>query len=369
VNATPERPRWSPTTKTVVVAGLIVLLVALAVVLQEILAPLFMAGILAYLLSPLAQVFEDRLRIGRGLAAGLVYLLLLALVLAALGVLIPLILDQLARLNLDFQDTLQTVQTWLGQEIYVAGFRLELGRMLSSAGQTLDGLVQPLFGHTLGVAIDVVTSLLWTVFVLVISFHLVRDRRKVVESFDNQWPASSRGDVRRLRNEIDVVWRAFFRGQLLLGLVVAALMSLVGIAVGLPFPLAMGALAGLLEFLPSIGHGIWMVTAALLMLARGSTWMPVPNWVAALIVVGIHLLFQQVDLNYLIPRFVGRRVRLHAIVVIVGVLAGAAVAGVWGVVLAAPVIASARILGRYTRARLLDEDPFGSGTPPDRTSA
>jgi len=142
--------------------------------------------------------------------------------------------------------------------------------------------------------------------------------------------------------------------------------AFVGVLVGLPFPLAMAALAGLLEFLPSVGHGIWMVTAALLMLFHGSTWLPIPAWAAAALIVGIHLVFQQVDLNILIPRLVGRRVRLHPIVVIIGVLSGAAVAGILGVVLAAPVIASAMLIGRYLKANLYDEDPFPpeDATPP-----
>jgi predicted PurR-regulated permease PerM len=100
-----------------------------------------------------------------------------------------------------------------------------------------------------------------------------------------------------------------------------------------------------------------MVTAALLMLFHGSTWCH-PAAAAAVLIVGIHLVFQQIDLNVLIPRLVGRRVRLHPIVVIIGVISGAAVAGVLGVVLAAPVIASARWIGHYLKANLYDEDPF-----------
>jgi predicted PurR-regulated permease PerM len=122
----------------------------------------------------------------------------------------------------------------------------------------------------------------------------------------------------------------------------------------------MAALAGILEFVPSLGHGIWMVSAGLLMLIHGSTWLPVPPWAAAALIVALHLVFQQVDLNYLIPRLVGRRVRLHPAVVIVGVFAGAIAAGVLGVVLAAPVIATARVLGRFLRAHLYD----GEAIPP-----
>ncbi len=71
-----------------------------------------------------------------------------------------------------------------------------------------------------------------------------------------------------------------------------------------------------------------------------------------------HILFTQFDLNYLIPRLIGRSLKLPPVVVILGIVAGAALAGVMGVVLAAPTIASMRVLGRYIYARLADQDPF-----------
>jgi predicted PurR-regulated permease PerM len=113
-----------------------------------------------------------------------------------------------------------------------------------------------------------------------------------------------------------------------------------------------------LEFLPSIGHGIWLVIASLLALFVGSTWLPVPNWVFMLIVIGLHLIYQQFDLNYLIPRIIGRSVHLPPIVIILGIVTGAVLAGFMGILLAAPTIASARVFGRYVYANLFDLEPF-----------
>jgi predicted PurR-regulated permease PerM len=110
--------------------------------------------------------------------------------------------------------------------------------------------------------------------------------------------------------------------------------------------------------------------ASILALFVGSTWLPVPNWVFWLIIIALHLIFQQFDLNYLLPRVIGRRVLLPPLVVILGIVVGAVVAGVLGIFLAAPTIASARVIGRYIYANLFDLDPFpDTGTellpPPD----
>ena len=78
----------------------------------------------------------------------------------------------------------------------------------------------------------------------------------------------------------------------------------------------------------------------------------------ALILICFHLVFQQFDLNYLIPRIIGRSVHLQPMVVILGVAAGASIAGVLGIVLAAPTIASVRVILHYIYAQLFDLDPF-----------
>jgi hypothetical protein len=72
----------------------------------------------------------------------------------------------------------------------------------------------------------------------------------------------------------------------------------------------------------------------------------------------LHLIFEQFDLNYLIPRIIGRSVHLPPVVVILGIVSGALLAGVLGIFLAAPTIASLRVLGRYIYANLFDLDPF-----------
>ncbi|MCC6904509.1 MAG: AI-2E family transporter, partial [Anaerolineae bacterium] len=99
----------------------------------------------------------------------------------------------------------------------------------------------------------------------------------------------------------------------------------------------------------------------------GSTWLPVSNLAFAVIVAVMHLVFTKLDLNFLIPRIVGERVHLHPLVVIIGIIIGASVGGVLGIALAAPAIATLRVIGRYIHAKLLDYDPFPpeGPTPPE----
>ena len=222
----------------------------------------------------------------------------------------------------------------------------------------MQGILEPAFGQTVGIAFDVISSLVWIVFIVVVSFYLIKDAQALRSWLESLVPPVYRDDYIRLRGMTGEIWAAFFRGQLVLVFVVATIFTVAGFILGLPFALAMGVLAGLLEFLPSIGHAIWLTIASILAFFLGSTWMPVPNWVFLLIIIGFHLIFQQFDLNYLLPRIIGRRVQLPPLVVIIGIVSGAVLAGVLGIFLAAPTIASARVIGRYIYANLFDMDPF-----------
>ena len=90
-----------------------------------------------------------------------------------------------------------------------------------------------------------------------------------------------------------------------------------------------------------------------------------------LIIIGLHIIFEQFDLNYLIPRIIGRSVHLPPLVVILGIVAAAFVAGVFAIPLAAPTIASARIFGRYIFANLFNMEwtpiSFTEPLPPPKT--
>lgn len=349
-------PRWPTSTKLVVSVALLVLAVYLLDRFSAAIAPLVLAVILAFVLKPLVDRLQSRFKLPRGLATFLVYLALIALLIVVPVVLVPRVIEQFRQANLDLISLAAETESILARRVFIAGLELDLRAAARSAFQVFEALVQPVFGQSLLVLVDVITSAIWLVFIFVISFYLIKDSRALWEWIEKQPPPGYRDDFLRLKGEIYRIWSAFLRGQLVLATVVATFFSLVGLLLGLPFFLALGLLAGLMEFIPSLGPAIWLVLATLVTLLEGSTWLPLPNWLVALILIGLHLVFSQVELNYLIPRIIGRRVHLHPLVVILGIVAGATVAGVLGVVLAAPTIASARVLGRYLRAYLFDQE-------------
>ncbi len=358
-----QRIRWSPPVKITVSILLLIFIIYLLFRFSVVIPPFILALILAYILTPLVARLEDQLEISRGFASLIAYLILIIVALMLPLLLLPPLASQLAVLNVDIQLLLEQLNGLIGRQYNVLGLTLDGSQLVQQLTTSLQGLVEPFIGQTLTLLVDIISSTVWVIFILVVSFYLVKDGPEIRKRLERLPPKEYRADYIRLRDEINIIWSSFFRGQLTLALVVGVLLTLVGIILGLPFALAMGILAGFLEFLPSIGHAIWLTIASILALFVGSTWLPIPNWAFALLVIGLHIVFQQFDLNYLIPRVIGHSVHLPPLVIILGIVAGAVLAGILGIPLAAPTIASARVIGRYIYANLFDLDPFPPQPP------
>ena len=358
----PSRPRWATHTKVIVVLLILAGAIYLLVQFKSVIPPIILSVILAYILYPLVTRIQDTLHLPRALSVLLAYVLVGAVIAGLLTFIIPYLVGQVTASQWNFDGILQQITSLLGKNFTIWGFTIDGREITTRVVDTLQQILSPVVGHTITLVTGVVSSLVWVIFILIITFYLLKDSRAIGAGMERLVPPEYRQDYNDLRLEIGDIWSAFFRGQMTLSLMVMAILTVLGYAIGLPYALPMGVLGGLLEFLPSIGHGIWLVLAGLLALIFGSTWIDLPHWAFLLIVVGAHILFTQTDLNYLIPRVIGRRVRLVPLVVILGIVAGAALAGVLGVVLAAPTIATARVLGRYIYARLFEMEAFDDPT-------
>jgi predicted PurR-regulated permease PerM len=362
--ATSGRPRWSPATKLMVVILIILGAVVLLQRIENIIAPLILAGILAFILNPVVSFFNRWAHIPRSLVLLIIFLIFIGLLTLAIATLTQPLIRQIQNLMGELPGMLESIEGWLARKWTLGPFSYDSSGLLDEAETLLLEFLQSIGSESVNFLGDVLTGVaevgVTAIFMFIVSFYLVKDGHKAVDWFYGLVPPHYQDDVSRLAEEINLIWGNFFRGQIVLGIVGGLIVGAVSAIVGLPMALLMGVLAGLLELLPSLGHGIWLAVAIPLALFSGSTWdwMPLSNFWFAVLVLGLHMVYEQVDLNYIIPRIIGRRVHLHPLIVILGILIGASIGGVLGVFLAAPTISSLRVLGRYFYANLLDMDPF-----------
>jgi len=352
-------PPWGTTIKLIVGVILFVLFALAVYVLRKVFTPIIFGAIIAYLLFPLASAVARTTRLSHELATVIVFLVLLGL-LVPIGFLVtPMLVDQVADLRDVLINTLNYLDS-LGEGTIEILPGLEIGgqTLVDEITYALSNLIRTTASRSISLLVGASKTLLLAIFTIFIAFYFTADAHKLIDWLQGLGPSNYRADVKILLSQINAIWGDFFRGQVVLAIVVTLILTALSFAIGLPQPLLMGILGGLLEFLVSVGHTIWLIVALALALIEGSTYLPVSNVVFALIVVATNLIFTKFDLNYLIPKIVGSRVRLHPVAVIIGIIVGATVAGVLGIALAAPTIATLRVIGRYIRAKMLDLNPF-----------
>ena len=349
---------WSRTTKRLVIVGLVIILLLLLYVFRTLLPPILLALVLAYILKPLADWVEKQFQVRRTLAVLLVYFVVLALLSIVPVTVVPYLLDRLARLNVDVQQLTDDLVGFLSQPFMLFGYRFNLGDFVGDVRTAVQSLLQPFATQTVGLVFNVLSSLLWVLSITIISFYLVKDADRLRQFLDRMAPPGYTEELRRLREAINHVWKAFFRGQVVLGFVVGIVVWVAMSIVGLPNAGLMGVVAGLLEVVPTFGPVLATIPAVLIAFFIGSVYLPLSNFWFAVLVLGVYILIQQVENAYLVPRIMGRRMQLHPVIIFVGVLAGGYLAGTLGVLLAAPVIGTVRVLLGYVYAKLLDREPF-----------
>jgi len=354
---------WSESTKRWVVVGLTIAGAILLYVVRSVLPPVILALLLAYLLNPIVERLM-RLRLPRTLAAVLAYLMLLIGVAVGTSILVPMVVQQVSSIDLDLRAIYESLRQLMTdyQTITILDFSIELSvifdRLQDSltelatnfASRSAEELIDILFGVASGFA----STFVWLVFILVVSFWLVRDADQVADFVGGLIPPDYRDDVEDLRRRVGDVWNSFFRGALLLSLSVGVATGIIMSLAGVRNALLLGIFAGILEVVPGFGPIIAAIPGVAVAFFQGSTHLPIANGWFALLVAGLYVVIQQVENNFLAPRIIGASVKIHPLVVLVGTIGGASIGGILGIFLAPPVIGTSRILGEYVYRKLVE---------------
>jgi predicted PurR-regulated permease PerM len=374
---------WSEATKrTIAIAGVLIGVLVLYIS-RPVIPFIILAAIVAFLLNPIVVFFHTRLRMPRWGAVMLTYVLLLMVVVLLSLILAPALVDALRDIDIDMVSLLATTTTGLERIleevrfIEVMNYRFDFSPVVDSALAMLTGVVPEamipspeqvyssipsVLELATGFASTVVGTLLWAIlaflFTLIYSIYISYDWHRYGESFLGMTPVAYRAEYIYLGRQIRRVWVAYFRGQLILSLLIGLIIGMGTTLLGLPGALLLGILAGLLEVLPNIGPVLAAIPAILLALLQGSSVLSVSNFVFALIVILFYVVVQQLENNIIVPRLIGQAVDLPPILVMAGVIVGASVGGILGAFMAAPIIATGRILAQYAYNKISGRPSF-----------
>lgn len=390
----PASQRWDPATKRTAFIILFAFLVFSLWLSRTVLPWIIVSAILAYLLNPIVDLLT-RVRVPRTIGTLIVFALgISALVLLPIF-LIPVLVEQLSQLAaFDVAGSASTVYkaaldaiNELPDQVAIFGFVVPTGSVVQQAEQgirqisfaptlaellsylqqaitTATGIVSSTAALSVAVVGRVVQGLITGIVIFFLSLYLTKDYPQIRRYVEGLFPTSYQPELRELFRRMGRVWSSFFRGQIILCTAVGFVTWVVLTLVGMPGALILAIVAGILEVAPNIGPIIATIPAIIVALLQGSTVLSqygVSNVGFALITIAIYFLIQQAEANFLVPRIIGESVNLHPVVVIVGVAVGFNAFGILGAFLAAPTLASLRLIGGYLHAKMLDYPPFQSG--------
>lgn len=355
--------KWSPATRYFVIGLVLIFIVFIGWQIREIFSPLITAGLIAYIFYPFVEMFRHRFKMSQGLASRLVYFLSLTLMIAVPVSLIPMLVSELDVVVTDLLRTVDEIELLLANPIVIANFQIHLNTLIPDLRNSLTALLDFLPADAFKLLETTSRGTLWFLVIIISAYYFMTDWDKVRDGVINLAPANYRHDIWRLYRDIKAVWMGYLRGQLTLMTIVAVVFGIIWSIIGLPGALVLGLLAGLFSLIPDVGPFAATALALIVALLEGSTWMPVNNFVFALIVAGLYVVLINIKNIWLRPLIYGRSVHMHAGIVFVAIIAAVIFTGIIGAFIVVPVLASLGVIGRYIHARLLDLPAFDDEEP------
>ena len=363
----PDHPRLvSVSPRVAVLIGAAVVIGVLLWMARDAVRPFVLGLLLVYLLDPPVRWLARR-GIRRSVAIIVVYVVAVLVFLEFLNLTLTPLIDEVVRLLRDLPALAQRLQEQADRlsEIYdrlaipdsirqwIASMITSITQGGPSGGAAFDptDLIPVLTGLT-----SVVGGLFAYVILPVWVFYVLKDRVALTRQFDRSLPATWRFDVWAILRIVRQVFGQWVRAQLILGVTVGVF-TFIGLLILSAtidpvfgrYAILLSVTAGILELVPIIGPIISAIPAVLLAATAGIE--------AVIAAFALYLIVQQVENNVLVPKIQGDAIELHPALVIAAIVIGGSLAGLLGAILALPVTAAMRDVGRYLFRRLSPDEP------------
>jgi len=336
---------------TQVIVRVIFLLAGLVVIawllfeIRTLLLLLVVSIFFCYLVAPIVHLLEQpvylasrEFRLPRGIAITVVYLLIAVVIILGAQLIWPRLSQQVADLAKDLPGYAKSAEASVNKVFndansWMRHVRLPpqwrdavFTRATESANSVAGWLTESLAG-----ALGYLQYLTWPILVPILSFFLLKDALYFEQNLVALLP-NERLQKRAhwLLMDVSRTLAAYIRAQITACLVVGTVMMIGLTVIGAPYSVVLGTIGGLLEFIPLVGPLISAVVIVGLTLTVS---------VKTALIVALFLAVLRMIQDYVIyPRIVGRGIKMHPLVVVVAILAGAEIGGLIGIFLSIPAV-------------------------------
>jgi predicted PurR-regulated permease PerM len=337
--------------------GLMLLIVAAFYVLVEgrvVFAPLLLALVVIYILNPLVNWLAAR-GVPRVFGAILGFLVFFSGVALLAIVIFPDIKTQFEAFVETFPALYDSTALDLESILVSAGFDnvaiIDYSELVDYINdpENRSTLISLLFDRLGGVTSGIFEFMLIFLVGPVLAFYFLIDLPSVQHRFVNVFPMKDRAEASFIGRQLNTALGGFLRGQLVVAVLVGVMLSFGYWLIGLQFWLLIGLVGGLLNIVPLLGPWVGGILGVLVAITTAD--LPTAMWAVVVAVI-----VQQIDNNFVSPSVLRATVRLHPAVILLSLVLGGALAGLWGVIIAVPLVAAIKILlGHWWRTRVLGQ--------------
>lgn len=313
----------------------ILMLGYLAIIGKSILSPLLFALLLAFLMLPLANFIETKLRLTRSVATLLTVIVMLG-VLYGVGHFFALQLSELwgdwPLLEKQVTNSFHELQHWISKTFHVT--LKKPGNYLGNSAEKALATTASVIGTTL---LTLSSSLLFIAFTLLFTFFILNYRRLLYKFVSTVFIEEHRIKVSETINEIQYIIKKYITGLFIQMIIVSLLMVLTLSILGVKYAILLGLVAGIFNIIPYLGISISLIISVLITFATaGAT--------KALFVLFAYVGIHAIDGNILMPLIVGSKVKINALIAFIGIVVGEMLWGISGMFLCMPYLAMFKII-------------------------
>jgi predicted PurR-regulated permease PerM len=300
----------------------------------------FITGALAYVVNPSVTKLARKLRLKKGLAIGIFYIMIITPVVTLLILILPVLGNQIMSLVKDIPKYYNVLTDGLKhlQDMFQTNPAMQkmVDSFLASIQPRIEAYLSDIGIKAFNFIISLTNSIFTLILAIVLNFYFLIDMENIERWFISIIPENIKDKTLNALKEINSSFKSFLKAQLILCLFVGLADGLGAWILGVNYPLILGIIAGFTEIIPYLGPFIGAIPAIIVALTI-SPWkaLEVSIW---------YLVVQQLEAHFVVPNVMGKTMGLHPLTVIFSLLVFGKLLGFWGVILAVPIAAMIKII-------------------------
>jgi len=345
--------QWNHSFRYWILSILIILFIWLLWFSRELISPLVIGALLAFVLDPAIRVLTQRTRMSRSWASIIVLFTGLGGLITLSALMVPRLIIEIRFLLIDLQEILSQTQKTLSQPVNILGWVINFEHLIPDLNRFFSDQITTIPENAFNLLEATSKNLIWGLVIVATVFYLLRDSGRLQDWLFKNIPEAYQPDSHRIYHEIKQIGQAYLRGNLALMVIVGIMFTFAWFAIGLPGAFILGFITGLLTIIPDLGPAIAAALAMIVALLEGSSFLNISNFWFALLVFGIYLLLINIKGIWIRPRIFARSVHMHPGIVFIAIMAAVVLGGILGALIIIPVLASLGVFLRYIYHQLI----------------